>query len=216
MIGVYLAISQKYDYKYIDYFIRPLSVRRMSHKVSPQKGYPWAKFVLSPDTIVPHRVPFALARRFQQVCNTVLAAILADEEVSVPLAYHALALIEDFPAIDQRRLAVLMGIDRTNVGQIIDDLEAKGLVQRRINGADRRARELRVTPRAANLRRRMRPRVLAAQAGVLTSLKPAERVLLIDLLTRVVEANGIHARPGAGRRRLKKRVTPDVQKGTAD
>ena len=41
--------------------------------------YPWAKFVLSPDTIVPHRVPFALARRLRQVCNTVLANILARE-----------------------------------------------------------------------------------------------------------------------------------------
>ena len=93
-----------------------------------------------------------------------------------------------------------MGIDRTNVGQIVDELEAKGLVRRSVNGADRRARELRVTTRAANLRRRMRPRVLAAQASVLSPLKSTERVLLIDLLTRVVQANEIHARPGAGRR----------------
>jgi DNA-binding MarR family transcriptional regulator len=176
-----------------------------------QTQYPWAKFVLSPDTIVPHRVPFALARRFQQVCNTVLAETLAGEEITAPLAYHALALIDDFPGIEQRRLAVLMGIDRTNVGQIADELEEKGLVRRTVNGADRRARELRLTKRAANLRRRMRPRVLAAQASVLTSLKSAERVLLIDLLTRVVQANEIHARPGAGRRRPGKRKTAVVQ-----
>jgi DNA-binding MarR family transcriptional regulator len=171
----------------------------------PQKGsllqqYPWARFVLAPDTIVPHRVPFALARRFQQICNTVLAGILAGEAVSAPVTYHALALIDDFPGIDQSRLAILMGIDRTNVGQIIDDLEARGLVQRRVNGADRRARELRVTPRAKNLRLRMRPKVLAGQAGILEPLTAAERMLLVDLLTRVVEANEIHARSGAGRR----------------
>ena len=52
---------------------------------------------------------------------------------------------------------------------IIDDLEAKGLVQRRVNGADRRARELRATARATGLRRRMRPKVLAAQAGTVSS-----------------------------------------------
>ena len=40
-------------------------------------------------------------------------------------------------------------------------------------------------------------------AGILASLKSAERVQLIDLLTRVVEANEIHARPGAGRRQRK-------------
>jgi DNA-binding MarR family transcriptional regulator len=177
----------------------------MPQMASEQMQYPWAKFVLSSDTIVPHRVPFALARRFQQVCNTVLAETLAGEEVSTPLAYHALALVDDFPGIEQRRLAVLMGIDRTNVGQIVDELEAKGFVRRTVNGADRRARELRVTTRAAKFRRRMRPRVLAAQASVLTPLKSAERVLLIDLLTRVVQANEIHARPGVGRRRSGKR-----------
>ena len=105
----------------------------MPKESPPHSRYPWAKFVLSPNTIVPHRVPFALARRFQLICNTVLAGLLADEEVSAPLAYHALALIDDFPGIDQRHLATLMGVDRTNVGQIIDDLEMKGMVQRRVS-----------------------------------------------------------------------------------
>jgi len=108
----------------------------------------------------------------------------------------------------------LMGIDRTNVGQIVDELEAKGMVRRRVNGVDRRARELSVTARAAKLRRLMRPRVLAAQGSVLAPLKPAERVLLVDLLTRVVEANEIHARPGAGRRRPRKRKQAATQKAT--
>jgi DNA-binding MarR family transcriptional regulator len=178
----------------------------MPQTASPQRQHPWAKFVLTPDTIVPHRVPFALARRLQQICHTVLVEILADEEVSAPVTYHALALIDDFPGIDQSRLAVLMGIDRTNVGQIVDDLEAKRLVQRRVSGTDRRARELRVTPRAAKLRRRMRPLVLGGQAAVLAPLKRAERIALIELLTRVVEANEIHARPGVGRRRPGKKA----------
>jgi DNA-binding MarR family transcriptional regulator len=181
-----------------------------------QTQYPWAKFVLSHDTIVPHRVPFALARRFQQVCNTVLVETLAGGEVSAPLSYHALALVDDFPGIEQRRLAVLMGIDRTNVGQIVDELEAKGLVRRCVNGADRRARELRLTRRAVNLRRRMRPKVLAAQASVLTPLKPAERVALIDLLTRVIQANEIHARPGAGRRQPRKRKAVPEQRAIGE
>jgi DNA-binding MarR family transcriptional regulator len=184
----------------------------MPRNASPHP-YPWAKFVLSPDTIVPHRVPFALARRLQQVCNTVLAAVLSGEEVSAPLAYHALALIDDFPGIEQCRLAELMGIDRTNVGQIIDDLAAKGLVERRVNAADRRAREVRTTARAVALRRRMRPRVLAAQGSVLAPLKPADRVVLIDLLTRVVEANETHARSGAGRRPPRKRTAAAIEGG---
>ena len=177
--------------------------------------YPWAKFVLSPDTIIPHRVPFALTRRLQQVCNTALAGVLAGEEVSVPLAYHALALIDDFPGIEQHRLAVLMGTDRSNVGQVIDDLERKDLVQRRVSRTDRRARQLHATARATQLRNRMRPRVLAAQASVLAPLKPAERVVLVDLLTRVVEANETQARPGAGRRPPQKKISAGVQEAAS-
>ena len=39
------------------------------------------------------------------------------------------------------------------------------------------------------------------QQQVLDVLDPAERDVLIDLLVRVIEANGDLARPGAGRRK---------------
>jgi len=95
---------------------------------------------------------------------------------------------------------VISGLDHTNVGQIIDALEVKGLVQRRINGADRRARELYATARGREVRRQMRPKLLSGQARALAPLAPKERNLLMDLLTRVIEANEAYARPGAGRR----------------
>ena len=44
---------------------------------SIQRRFPWAKFVVAPDTIVPHRVPFPLARRFQQICTAYLAEVYA-------------------------------------------------------------------------------------------------------------------------------------------
>jgi DNA-binding MarR family transcriptional regulator len=181
-----------------------------------QPKYPWARIVPSLDTIVPHRVPFPLARRFHQICVTVMAETLAGEELRAPLRYAALACIADFPSIDQRRLALLAGIDRSNIGQIVDELEASGLVERRINGADRRARELFATPSGRQLRDHLRAKMLTAQARVLAPLKPKERVLLIDLLTRVVEANDQHARPGAGRRPPRKKQHATVAGGAYD
>jgi DNA-binding MarR family transcriptional regulator len=188
----------------------------MPRSDSLEQRYPWAKIARSPDTIVPHRVPFPLARRFHQICATVLAEILAHEDLPAPMRYTALACIDDFAGIDQRRLAVLVGIDRTNAGQIVDELEAKGLVERRINGADRRARELYATSRGRDLRRRMRARMLAAQDRIMEPLAPKERELLIDLLTRVVEANHVHARPGAGRRPPRKRSNATDKGGRND
>jgi DNA-binding MarR family transcriptional regulator len=161
----------------------------------------WMSAAPVQDSIVPHRVPMPLSRCFQQICATVVAATLAEEKISLPMRYPALACIQDFPGIDQARLAVLLSMDRVSTGALLDELEGLGLVERRINGADRRARELYLTRRGAQLRRRLQPKLLAAQAGVLSVLTLREQDQLINLLTRVIEANAQHVRPGAGRRR---------------
>jgi DNA-binding MarR family transcriptional regulator len=165
----------------------------------------WLRAPAVPDSIVPHRVPLPLSRCFQQVCATVVAKTLAEEEIPPPMRYPALACIQDFPGIDQARLAGLLSVDRASVGTLVDELEALGLVERRINGADRRARELYLTRRGEQLRRRLRPKLFAAQARVLSVLTPAEQDQLINLLTRVIEANAEHVRPGAGRRPPRRR-----------
>lgn len=165
----------------------------------------WLQFTSIDESIVPHHVPFPLVRRLEQIFAWAAADALANEPAETPQEYAALAVLDDFPGIDQRRLAALTGLDRTNVGQLIDRLEAKGLVERRISGADRRARELRLSSQGKRIRRRMRPKIVSAQAQVLSSLTPAEQDILIDLLIRVVKANEVNARPGAGRRKPRSR-----------
>src|SRR6266849_4824881 len=146
------------------------------------------------------RAASALARRFQLICATMVAEALAGEEV-VQLEYGTLLCLEIEPGIDQRRLAEAMGIDPSNASLIVDRLHSKGLIERRINGADRRARELYLTPKGKALWRRLRPKTHAANERVLAPLAPADRELLLNLLIRVIEENRAHARPGAGRRK---------------
>ena len=100
-------------------------------------------------------------------------------------------------------------MDRASVGQLVDELEVLRLVERRINGADRRARQLYLTPAGKKLRQRLRPKLLAAQARVLSALTPTEQDQLINLLTRVIEANAAHIRLGAGRRRPRRTNAAD-------
>jgi DNA-binding MarR family transcriptional regulator len=161
----------------------------------------WLQFTAIEDSVVPHHVPYPLVRRLEQIFAWAVADVLPGEVTETPAQYAAVAVLADFPGIDQRRLAALMGLDRTNVGQLIDQLEAKGLVERRINGADRRARELHLTAEGKAVRRRLRPKMVEAQARVLAPLAPAEQDMLIDLLIRVIKANEANARPGAGRRK---------------
>jgi DNA-binding MarR family transcriptional regulator len=155
-----------------------------------------------------------MARRFQQICAAINTVEFTGSELTL-LNYMALACLDDFPGVDQRRLARMLGVDATNAGLIIDDLEAKGLAERRMNGADRRVRELFATSRGKQLRRAIRPKLLAAQARVLAPLALKERELFIDLLARIIEANEMYARPGAGRR-PPRRKDAAVSGGTHD
>jgi DNA-binding MarR family transcriptional regulator len=157
------------------------------------------------------RAASALARRFQLLCATMVAEALAGEEV-VQLEYGTLVCLEIEPGVDQRRLAEAMGIDPSNASLIVDRLHSKGLIERRINGADRRARELYLTPKGKALWRRLRPKTSAANERVLAPLAPRERELLLDLLIRVIEENRGHVRPGAGRRKRRSLQSPSSNK----
>lgn len=141
-----------------------------------------------------------LARRFQQVCAGIIAEALSGEEL-VQLEYASLICIDLEPGLDQRRLAEAMGIDPSNASLIVDRLHAMGLIERRVNGADRRARELYLTAKGKKLWQRLTPKTRAANERVLAPLAPAERKLFLDFLIRVIEGNRAYALPGAGRRR---------------
>src|SRR5262245_18931755 len=149
------------------------------------------------------RAPLPLARHLHQICIAATADTLAPERLTNP---HFGVLINlsratGKPGIDQITLAARMVIDRARASQLVDDLEAMGLVERRVNGADRRARTLWFTPRGERLLARLYPAVRAGQMSVLATLAPDERELLLDLLVRVFKANLHLARPGADRRK---------------
>ena len=70
-----------------------------------------------------------------------------------------------------------------------------------------------MTKRAIDLRQRLRPDLLAAQERLLAPLSETERVSLLDMLVRVIEANDGYARPGNGRRKpqRKSRIAIEVR-----
>jgi len=157
-------------------------------------------------TVLPsHRLPAHLARRFNQICLGVTAEILGQHDLS-PMLFGAIAAIAEEPGTAQRQLAGRMGVDAATFGQMIETLELKGLVERRIDPDDRRARQLFVTRKGAGLRNRLRPSLIAAQERLLAPLSKAERSALMDMLVRVIEANDAYARPGSGRRKPRRKA----------
>lgn len=158
----------------------------------------------TPSVLISHRVPAHLARRFHQICLGVTAELLSAHDVN-QLQWGVLAAIAEEPGRGQRYIAQRVGIDPVSLGQIADVLEEKGLVERRHDPDDRRTRRLFVTRRGASLRQRLRPSLLTAQERVLAPLSKRERDSLLDMLARVIEANGSYARPGNGRRKPRRK-----------
>lgn len=145
----------------------------------------------------------ALTRRVHQISMAMTAEALDAGDLT-PLQYGAMGCLnkrDGEPGIDQVGLAARLGVDRNSASVLVNDLATKGLLERRIDGADRRARLLRLTTKGERLFLQVRKRNLAAQARTLETLKADERELLLNLLTRVIAANGAYARPGAGRRK---------------
>jgi DNA-binding MarR family transcriptional regulator len=152
-----------------------------------------------------HRVPAHLARRFHQICLGVTAEALAGEDLT-PMQWAVIAAILEEPGRGQGHLAKRMGVDAVTLGQIIETLEQKRLVQRKIDPDDRRARQLFLTEQGVKLRHRLRPSLLAVQHRVLAPLTKTERAALLDMLVRVIEANDSYARPGHGRRKPRRKA----------
>ncbi len=168
--------------------------------LSAADGYPSNTFKLSADGIPLRAAPAPLARRFQQICVSILAEALAGTDVAQQ-EFAALVFVADVPGIEQWRLAEAVGIDRNSASLISDRLERKGLVKRQVNGSDRRARELHVTAKGRSTIETLWQQVRAANARIVAPLSPTERALFIDLLIKLIEGNSGHARPGAGRRK---------------
>jgi DNA-binding MarR family transcriptional regulator len=165
----------------------------------PSRNEPSA-LILGHDGVPIRRVLAPLVRRLQQICLSMITTALKEADL-VQLEYALLVFVDDVPGISQQSLSEALGIDRNNVSLIADKLEARGLLKRAVSGADRRARELYITPEGRKLWRGYRPKVRQANDRILTSLTAEEKELFLDMLVRVVEGNRIHARPGGGRRK---------------
>jgi DNA-binding MarR family transcriptional regulator len=145
--------------------------------------------------------PLTLGRRFYQIAVAVAAELHERERTGLRhLEFGVMIHLHAAPGLDQNTLAERMALDRTSISALVYRLEQQGLIERAVNGADRRARQLRLTQAGKSLYDRVRPKAHAAQERILSVLTTAERRSLMDMLARVIDANLAYVRPGAGRR----------------
>ncbi len=141
-------------------------------------------------TAIPiHAMAGHLIRRLHQISVSVFAERVNAAGFDVtPVQFGALASIRERPGIDQATLAGLIAHDRVTIGGVIDRLEQKGYVARRVASHDRRARELVLTPEGEVVLDALFPVVAALQDDILPGLEASERQVFLALLAKTIAA----------------------------
>jgi DNA-binding MarR family transcriptional regulator len=132
--------------------------------------------------------PGYLFRRMQQIAVAIFVEECRAYDLT-PVQYAALVAIHTHPGIDATRLSAVIAFDRSTLGNVIERLEAKRYVERRPAREDKRVKLLHLTRSGATLLRNIMPSVDRAQARMLQPLRPADRKVLMALLSQLVDLN---------------------------
>jgi DNA-binding MarR family transcriptional regulator len=131
---------------------------------------------------LPGLVGYQLRRAFLR--SNQLFGRLAGQAGLAPGQYGVLLLISLNPGRSQTDIAQAAGLDRSSLTQMLDQLTARGWVERRA-GPDRRTLSLFVTDAGAKVCDAAVPRVAEHEAQVRGDLSEGEIRTLLGLLARV-------------------------------
>jgi DNA-binding MarR family transcriptional regulator len=107
-----------------------------------------------------------------------------------PRGYQVLSVVAAGTCSNQAAIADSMGLDRTAVTYLVDGLESAGLVVRRPDPNDRRARRVSFTEEGARRYEELSACIRAVEDSVLQGVSPEEAGTLREVLTRAAEALG--------------------------
>src|SRR5690348_8367039 len=131
-----------------------------------------------------YTAPGYLFRRMQQIAVAIFMEECRSFDLT-PVQYAALIAIHTHPGIDATRLSAVIAFDRSTLGNVIERLESKKLIERKPSPDDKRVKLLYLTRPGAILLRDIMSSVDRAQARMLQPLKPADRKTLLALLTQL-------------------------------
>ncbi|MBF6175492.1 MarR family winged helix-turn-helix transcriptional regulator [Nocardia blacklockiae] len=108
-----------------------------------------------------------------------------------PRHFGTLRLLEANDGQTQQQLCDTLRIHRNVMVGLVDDLEKRGLVERRRHPSDRRAYAVHLLPAARELLARAEPIVRELDTAVLAPLDAAEQATLRKLLEKLSAAAGL-------------------------
>jgi DNA-binding MarR family transcriptional regulator len=125
--------------------------------------------------------------RIWRATHTRTAEVLGSVALT-PALFALLNVIGAREGANQQELGSVLGIDRSTMVSLIDQLESAGLAKRRPSATDRRAREIAITPKGRRLLQRARGLIAQVEGEVLAGLTAEERHELVRLLRRALDS----------------------------
>lgn len=104
-------------------------------------------------------------------------------------AYTVLTALATGPTRTQAALAQAIRADKTRIIPVLDDLQERGLIERRPDPVDRRGRLLAITPAGRRAYARTRAGIRAGEERVLALLPAADRPVLLRSLRELSGAD---------------------------
>lgn len=102
-----------------------------------------------------------------------------------PVDYTVITLINTNPGLTQKRLSQAINVSPPNLATLLDRLEARGLVLRQRNPADKRSQNLVLTPAGRTLCKKADKTVSELENEATHMLTDDERAALLRLLQKV-------------------------------
>ncbi len=138
-------------------------------------------------------LPGHYIRRLQQIAVGIFMDETADVNVT-PVQFALLFAASQETGLDQRTLAGRIGLDTSTIGAVVDRLESRELIERKVSPDDKRVRLLSVTPAGKKLLQGVMPAMLRAQDRMLAPLPRADRPKFMAMVKRIVEENNAWSR----------------------
>jgi DNA-binding MarR family transcriptional regulator len=161
---------------------RPRKTAMTGKRATPPKGDGSLPEELNLD-VLPGLIGYQLRLTQLAIFND-FASELKEYDIS-PGRFGVLVLISANPGLTQSSLAQATHLDRSTMVAVIDQLEARGLVERRPSPTDRRSNALVLTAEGKKLLKQLKQLVQVHESRVAGALSAAESKQLVSLLKKV-------------------------------
>jgi MarR family transcriptional regulator, lower aerobic nicotinate degradation pathway regulator len=132
--------------------------------------------------------PGFLIRRLHQIQVAVFMSECAALEIT-PVQYGILSVVKEFPGVGQIEISEELGLDRSNVANVVDRLTNRRWLRQKLSPTDRRKKSITVTKAGDKMLEQVQICVAVGQRRILAPLSDQEREIFIELLTRLVQEN---------------------------